>query len=105
MTINNQELKYGYIVTFNTVLSRATQPWAGSGSVRKYWMTLPMVKKGCGIFLGWRSLRNGTVLYDSDGFPYFKQDEVVKAAYISPNSRKNPIYADPDSVEMMNNEK
>ena len=60
------------------------------------WM--PVECEGSGLFLGFRTLKNGIVDYDVDDGNTFRATEQVKAALICSDSRTRPFYVKAESL-------
>lgn len=66
--------------------------------VHKTWKPVP--EGGTGIFLGMRTLSNGTRDWESDEVGYiFNPKEHFKVALISPSPDRNPIYVPLEDVK------
>lgn len=62
----------------------------------KYWKSLPI--KVTGIFIGFRTLYNGTVMWAEYEGTTFKPESKIRAAIIVPSARRNPVYVLRDSI-------
>jgi hypothetical protein len=98
------ELEHGARVLVTATLCRAverrkhhktllTQSW-------KVWQTIAMDEKP-GVFLGWRTLRNGVREWEGDEVGYvFFQRETVAAALVSLSRTLAPVYVPLDALHV-----
>ena len=64
----------------------------------KIWETEPY-NGSYGIFLGYRTLKNGTRWFDSEAGWIFTPKEHFKAALICPSKNRNPVFVPVDCME------
>jgi len=66
----------------------------------KYWkiITLPSVRSG--IFLGYRTIFDGTISYDYEEGHSFIQNKKIRVALVCLSDRENPIYVPIESLEI-----
>jgi len=57
-----------------------------------------------GIFLGYRNLKEGYLLADSEYGRYFNTVNVIKACLVAYDSIHNPIYVPVDSIQLKREE-
>jgi hypothetical protein len=63
----------------------------------KYWKKLSI--KVTGLFIGFRTLYDGTVTWAEYEGTTFKPESQIRAALIVPSARRNPVYVLRDSIE------
>jgi hypothetical protein len=62
------------------------------------WVRSPYLCSNC-IFLGYRTVRNGTVDRDEES-TYFTAKEFIKVALVSPSLLLNPVYVPLDKIKL-----
>jgi len=64
----------------------------------RVWETEVYIQTNC-IFLGYRYLKNGIVVFDPEEGPSFNKKEQIKVALVCPGKHLNPIYVPLDAIE------
>lgn len=90
------KIEFGSRVKSNFKLVRKTEKAPDYGDL-KTWAPTPCEVSG--IFLGYRTLSNGTRFYDCEEGYSFQHRGTVKAAVICPGPNRNSVYVPADSVE------
>ena len=100
------EIKHGQKVKFTHRLKRTTQTRqteVTSGrtynTLWKVWAEIPY--QGDGLFLGMRTLRNGTRYWLDEAGYVFEPKEYIQTALISQDSTSNPFYVPLDCLEVV----
>jgi hypothetical protein len=57
----------------------------------KIWKQSDFKREDC-IFLGYRTIKNGSICYDSEYGNYFVPSEYIRVMLVSINAKENPIY-------------
>jgi hypothetical protein len=86
---NQLKIEFGKKVTCREVLERK-----GDHSklpTYKYWMSRPIEKRD-GIFLGLRTLSDGTTSYDYEEGTRYKPKHYIKAAVVCFSEKESPVY-------------
>ena len=88
-------MELGQKVTFDRKLIRKTN--RGEGRRYKFWAEAP-TKHSSGIFLGFRSLKNGHTDWEEYGW-LFSETETIQAALVCCSVRENPIYVPAETLK------
>lgn len=92
-------VQYGDQVLFKErYIRKSTNGGYKNGNKKKEWIKREFT--GYGIFLGERTIANGTAEFDSEYGWLFSAKEYIKVALISPGPRKNVFYSPIDSLEL-----
>jgi len=90
----NAMLNFGYTVSISTKYKRVTRRKPeenGRSKLWRIWDKEEYYKNDC-IFLGYRTLSNGTVEYEDEVENYFYAQDSFKVALVCPGPNLNPVY-------------
>jgi len=90
-------MKFGQRVGFTHKLERKLrrEPYEVGGlTFHRTWKEWKRIvcPTASGIFIGERTLSNGTVAFETDWGWIYKHDHSFRVALVAPNSRENPVY-------------
>lgn len=89
------KIKYGQKVVATGRLTRTFRR-----PNRKEWVDWTPKSFGFeGLFLGYRNLSNGELIWDEDEGNIYYPKEHMKVALVSPNERENPVYVPLDKIK------
>ena len=75
-----------------------TKHWVNNQNRQwRVWKSYPCVRRNC-IFLGYRTLRNGPISYDSEEGCTFNTKEHFKAALVALGPKEKPVYIPLDCI-------
>lgn len=102
-------LDFGCIVRCSKILKRRTtykefpSKIEGLRNTRRRWKYWDEVQGSVkeGIFLGYRTLHNGTSEWESEVGYIFDSHESFKAALVCPSDKKNPVYVPLHAIEKL----
>jgi len=83
------KLRYGERILVTALYKRKFRYGLQAAGVEAYWETY--THRAGGIYLGQRTLANGTVSHASDGHN-FKATEYLRVALVSIGPSRNPVY-------------
>lgn len=99
------DARFGDWVTYNKSYRRSERKVTHKEPYRvdymRFWDTSHLKEPIRALYIGTRTLANGTVDWSEDEGNYFKATEHIQAALVCRNARANPIYVPIDCLQVL----